>query len=104
VLNNDIRVAPDAPDRVSVVIAELGYVANLVKGRVDGLLLIPLSNPTDYIGTLTDISFPLVVIDHQDTGSLCPAVGTRYGMPGEEPDVVDYAVYRLPICARGDAG
>lgn len=81
VLNNDIRVAPDVPDRVSVVICELGYVSALVKGMLDGLLLIPLRNPADYMGTLTNTSFPLVSIDHQGTGSLCPAVGMRYGMP-----------------------
>jgi DNA-binding LacI/PurR family transcriptional regulator len=81
VLNNDIRVARDARERDAVVICELGYAANLVKGMVDGLLLIPLSNLVDYIGTLTNTSFPLVSIDHQGTGSLCPDVGTRYGVP-----------------------
>ena len=102
-LNNDIHVAPDARERISVVIGELGYVANLVKGRVAGLLLISLRTPAGYMGTLTNTSFPLVLIDHQDTGSLCPAVGARYGMTGEEPGVVDYAGYRLPIYALDDA-
>ena len=98
-LNNDIHVAPDARERVSVVLCELEYVANLVKGMVDGLPLILLRNPAGYTGTLTNTSFPFVLIDHQDTSSLCPAVGAQYGMPGEEPGVVDYAGFRLPVCA-----
>jgi hypothetical protein len=100
-LNNDIHVASDARERVSVVRCELGYVANLVRGRVAGLLLIPLCNPAGCIGTLTNTIFPLILIDHQGAGSLCPDVGARYGMTGEEPGVVDYAGYRLPVCACG---
>jgi DNA-binding LacI/PurR family transcriptional regulator len=80
-LNNDIHVAPDARERVSVVICELGYVANLLKSRVDRFLPIPLRKLADYIGTLTNTSFPLFLIDHQGAGSLCADVGTRYGVP-----------------------
>ncbi|RPJ25248.1 MAG: LacI family DNA-binding transcriptional regulator [Chloroflexi bacterium] len=98
-LNNDIHVVPNARERVSAVMPELGYVANLVKGMVDGLLLIPLRNTAGYMGTLMNTSFPLVLIDHQGTGSLCPDVGAQYGMPSEEPGGVDYANYRLPVCA-----
>lgn len=54
---------------------EAGYVANLAKGMVDGLLLVLPRNPTDYIGTFTQHNFPFVLIDHQSTGEDCPAVG-----------------------------
>jgi LacI family transcriptional regulator len=56
-------------------IKEATYVANLVKGMVDGLLLVLPRNPADYTGILTNARFPFVLIDHQGTGSLCPAVG-----------------------------
>ncbi len=56
-------------------IKEANYVANLVKGMVDGLLLVLPRNPADYTGVLTNANFPFVLIDHQGTGSLCPAVG-----------------------------
>ncbi len=54
---------------------EAGYVADLVKGTVDGLLLVLPRNPVDYIGTLTHRNYPFVLIDHQGTGKNCPAVG-----------------------------
>ncbi len=54
---------------------EANYVANLVQGMVDGLLLVLPRNPTDYIHTLSQANFPFVLIDHQGTGQLCPAVG-----------------------------
>jgi LacI family transcriptional regulator len=54
---------------------EANYVANLAKGMVDGLLLVLPRNPSDFIGTLTERSFPFVLIDHQGTGHDCPAVG-----------------------------
>jgi LacI family transcriptional regulator len=56
-------------------IKEANYVANMVKGMVDGLLLILPRNPVDYTGTLTSRSFPFVLIDHQGSGNPCPAVG-----------------------------
>jgi len=54
---------------------EAGYVANLAKGMVDGLLLVLPRNPTDYINTLTQHNFPFVLIDHQGFGQDCPSVG-----------------------------
>lgn len=54
---------------------EAGYVANLVKGTVDGLLIVLPRNPVDYIDTLTHRNYPFVLIDHQGTGKNCPAVG-----------------------------
>jgi LacI family transcriptional regulator len=38
------------------------------------LIVLP-RNPADYTGTLTRRNFPFVLIDHQGTGELCPAVG-----------------------------
>jgi LacI family transcriptional regulator len=54
---------------------ESNYVANMVQGMVDGLLLILPRNPADYMATLTQRNFPFVLIDHQGTGNPCPAVG-----------------------------
>jgi len=54
---------------------EANYVANMVQGMVDGLLVILPRNPADYTGTLTSRNFPFVLIDHQGTGNPCPAVG-----------------------------
>lgn len=54
---------------------EANYIANLVKGAVDGLLLVLPRSPSDYIGTLTAHNVPFVLIDHQGTGQSCPAVG-----------------------------
>jgi LacI family transcriptional regulator len=54
---------------------EVSYVANMVQGMVDGLLVILPRNPADYTGTLTSRNFPFVLIDHQGTGNPCPAVG-----------------------------
>lgn len=54
---------------------EANYVANMVQGMVDGLLLILPRNPADYMGTLTRRNFPFVLIDHQGTGNPCPSVG-----------------------------
>jgi LacI family transcriptional regulator len=56
-------------------IKEANYVANLVRGMVDGLLLVLPRNPADYTGTLTHRKFPFVLIDHQGGGAPCPAVG-----------------------------
>ncbi len=56
-------------------VKEANYVANMVQGMVDGLLVILPRNPADYTGTLTSRSFPFVLIDHQGTGNPCPAVG-----------------------------
>lgn len=56
-------------------IKEATYVANMVQGMVDGLLLVLPRNPADYMGTLTRRNFPFVLIDHQGIGAPCPAVG-----------------------------
>ncbi|HSV85448.1 MAG TPA: LacI family DNA-binding transcriptional regulator, partial [Levilinea sp.] len=56
-------------------VKEAGYVANLVGGMVDGLLLVLPRNPADYIGILMSRGFPFVLIDHHGTGKQCPAVG-----------------------------
>jgi LacI family transcriptional regulator len=54
---------------------EANYVANMVKGMVDGLLVVLPRSPADYTGTLTQRNFPFVLIDHQGNGEPCPAVG-----------------------------
>lgn len=54
---------------------EANYVANMVKGMVDGLLVVLPRNPADYTGSLTRRNFPFVLIDHQGNGDPCPAVG-----------------------------
>ncbi|HTX91232.1 MAG TPA: LacI family DNA-binding transcriptional regulator [Anaerolineales bacterium] len=54
---------------------EANYVANLARGMVDGLLLVLPRSPADFIGTLTQQSFPFVLIDHQGSSQDCPAVG-----------------------------
>lgn len=54
---------------------EANYVASLAQGMVDGLLLVLPRSPVDYIGTLMEHNFPFVLIDHQGTGTDCPAVG-----------------------------
>jgi LacI family transcriptional regulator len=56
-------------------VKEANYVANMVQGMVDGLLLILPRNPTDYMGTLKRRNFPFVLIDHQGTANPCPSVG-----------------------------
>lgn len=56
-------------------VKEAGYVANMVQGMADGLLLVLPRNPADYMGTLTRRNFPFVLIDHQGTAAPCPAVG-----------------------------
>lgn len=54
---------------------EANYVANMVRDMVDGLLLVLPRNPADYIGSLTELNFPFVLIDHQGSSNPCPAVG-----------------------------
>jgi LacI family transcriptional regulator len=54
---------------------EAGYVANMVQGMVDGILLVLPRNIADYTDTLTRHKFPFVVIDHQGSGDPCPSVG-----------------------------
>jgi LacI family transcriptional regulator len=56
-------------------IKEANYVANMVQGMVDGLLLVLPRTPSNYIGTLDLHKFPFVLIDHQGTGNPCAAVG-----------------------------
>lgn len=57
-------------------VKEAAYVASMVQGMVDGLLLVLPRNFEDYMGTLARHNFPFTLIDHQGTGSPCPAVGT----------------------------
>jgi LacI family transcriptional regulator len=54
---------------------EANYVANLASGMVDGLLILLPRQPADFINNMTAQRFPFVLIDHQGTGSDCPAVG-----------------------------
>lgn len=54
---------------------EVNYGGHMVRGMVDGLLLVLPRNPIDYVGMLTQQNFPFVLIDHQGTGNPCPAVG-----------------------------
>jgi LacI family transcriptional regulator len=56
-------------------IKEANYVANMVQGMVDGLLLLLPRTPSNYIGTLDQNQFPFVLIDHQGMGNPCSAVG-----------------------------
>jgi len=58
-----------------IAIKEASYVADMVQGMVDGLLLVLPRNIADYTDTLTRHKFPFVVIDHQGSGDPCPAVG-----------------------------
>ena len=58
-----------------IAVKEASYVANMVQGMVDGLLLVLPRNIADYTDTLTRQNFPFVVIDHQGSGDPCPAVG-----------------------------
>lgn len=54
---------------------EANYVTNLASGMVDGLLLVLPRQPKDFIDIMIQRHFPFVLIDHQGTGSDCPAVG-----------------------------
>ncbi len=54
---------------------EANYVATLVQGIVEGLLIVLPRNPADYLGALVDRHFPHVLIDHQGVDSDGPAVG-----------------------------
>jgi LacI family transcriptional regulator len=54
---------------------EANYVANLASGMVDGLLIVLPRKPADFINNMNQQHFPFVLIDHQGTGSDCPAVG-----------------------------
>ena len=58
-----------------IAIKEASYVADMVQGMVDGLLLVLPRSLADYTGTLARHRFPFVLIDHQGTGNPCPAVG-----------------------------
>jgi len=55
---------------------EINYVNNLIRGMVDGLILVLPRNPIDYVELLSDQKFPFVLIDHQGTGEDCPAIGS----------------------------
>jgi LacI family transcriptional regulator len=57
-------------------IKEANYVANMVQGMVDGLLLVLPRTPSNYIGSLEKSKFPYVLIDHQGMGNPCAAVGS----------------------------
>lgn len=54
---------------------EANYVASLVQGVVEGLLMVLPRNPADYLGALSARRFPHVLIDHQGIGTTSPAVG-----------------------------
>ncbi len=54
---------------------EANYVASLVQGVVEGLLLVLPRNPADYLGVLSVRKFPHVLIDHQGIDTSSPAVG-----------------------------
>lgn len=54
---------------------EANYVASLVQGAVEGLLLVLPRNPADYLGVLSSRKFPHVLIDHQGVDTHSPAVG-----------------------------
>jgi len=54
---------------------EASYVASMVQGMVDGMLLVLPRNIADYTDTLTRHNFPFVLIDHQGSGDPCVAVG-----------------------------
>lgn len=54
---------------------EANYVASLVQGVVEGLLLVLPRNPADYLGVLSARKFPHVLIDHQGIDTTSPAVG-----------------------------
>ena len=54
---------------------EASYVANLVEGVVDGLLLVLPRNPADYTSSLSERNFPFVLVDHQGGGKIEYAVG-----------------------------
>jgi LacI family transcriptional regulator len=55
-------------------VKEANYVANMVQGMVDGILVVLPRSPADIIGTLTRRGFPFVLIDHQGHGEPCPEV------------------------------
>ena len=55
---------------------ESNYVASLVQGVVEGLVLVLPRNPTDYLGVLSSRRFPHVLVDHQGVDTTSPAVGT----------------------------
>jgi len=54
---------------------EAGYVANMVQGMVDGLLIVLPRSFDDYTDTLSRHHFPFVLIDHQGNSASHPAVG-----------------------------
>jgi LacI family transcriptional regulator len=56
-------------------IKEASFVVALAQGMVDGLLLVLPKSPADYVKSLQKRHFPFVLIDHQGTGTDCPAVG-----------------------------
>jgi len=54
---------------------EASYVANIVRGMADGLLVILPRSFNDYTDTLTHFHFPFVLIDYQGSGVSFPSVG-----------------------------
>ncbi|MBX3015251.1 MAG: LacI family DNA-binding transcriptional regulator [Caldilineaceae bacterium] len=54
---------------------ESDYVANLMRGMVDGLLLVLPRTPEAYLTKLRQTRFPHVLIDHQGIDRAGPAVG-----------------------------
>jgi len=54
---------------------EAGYVANMVQGMVDGLLIVLPRSFDAYTDTLAHHHFPFVLIDHQGSSVSHPTVG-----------------------------
>jgi LacI family transcriptional regulator len=54
---------------------EATYVATLMRGMADGLLLVLPRNPEAYLESLRQRRFPYVLIDHQGIDDRGPAVG-----------------------------
>jgi LacI family transcriptional regulator len=54
---------------------EATYVATLMRGMADGLLLVLPRNPEAYLEFLHERHFPYVLIDHQGIDNTGPAVG-----------------------------
>lgn len=63
---------------------EAAYVATLMRGLADGLLLILPRDPAAYMETLRQRRFPFVLIDHQGIDNKGPAVGAANRLGGLE--------------------
>ncbi|MCB0183810.1 MAG: LacI family DNA-binding transcriptional regulator [Caldilineaceae bacterium] len=63
---------------------ESDYVATLMRGMVDGLLLVLPSTPEAYLAKLRQAHFPHVLIDHQGIDTAGPAVGATNWQGGHD--------------------